>query len=466
MLAFWKLMRPCDHRDAGGGGGTATVTDKERLEAGEREAEKREKEKAEKAAALVRSIAKEVAGEIVAALRGPERPDALRAALADAGGDVRRLAYQTAEDQASQLQSWERAVEKLAKETNGWSPAYRYANVYQAAERRKVSGIRGTISDRLYAGDPEPAIRAIKYFRALLAQDMREAAKYGARALGESTLSAGGALVPEEFAQDVIAKMGDLTPLATKEFVRVMPMKSDTLRVPYLKTLPVAVYGTESTEPTGTTDPAWGSVELIAREALMIVPVSEQQLDDASVEMIGYMTDLFAEALARLRNLKMLLGSGSSEPEGVITNSAVGTNTYDTTNSGTKFRSVLRCYHAVKAAYRAGAIWVMSDIAQETLSGVLDSNNQPIMTQLMDEPFMRLRGKPVYITEAIGTATPTKAVFGNWKFYLFGDRMTMQAKTDNGGDSFRKREVQVRVIERYDGKIAQAEAFNVMTGIQ
>lgn len=339
---------------------------------------------------------------------------------------------------------------------------------------------RGTapksVSERYFDGDVKPAARTMAWLRALFAGDAQGLRKFGGRsradlvdaqgrALGEASLGPGGGLVPEEFAQDVIGKMGDMTPLANRDFLRVVPMNSDRIIVPALSTLPVAVYGSENTAPAGQTEPAWKQIELVAREAVLLVPVSMYLIDDATVDLIQYLTDLFADALARLRNLKLLKGSGSQEPEGILSAQGVTAVTYVTTNGGTKFDSVVNTYHTIRPRYRDGAVWVMSDVALQILSEIKDSNNQPLLNQLADEPFPRLRGKPVFVTEAIESSSPARAVFGNWQYYLFGDRMAMVADTDRSGIYFQSRQVAIRIIERYDGRVAQTEAFAVLTAI-
>lgn len=394
-----------------------------------------------------------------------------RARIRDAADTQRRptvRAGQTAA--AAEHERWKRVnVKRIGQGYQyrqyylGRSRASKFSTVIQ--ERMPM-----TVVDRLNAGDHRPYERTINWLRALFADDKAEMRKWSGevqlRTLGEATESAGGGLVPLEFAQDIIGKMGEMTPLANRDFLRVVPMNSDRIVVPALSTLPVAVYGTENTPPSGTTDPAWKQIELVAREAVLLVPVSMYLIDDATVDLLQYLTDLFADALARLRNRKLLLGSGSSEPEGILTNASVTTTSYVTTDGGTKFDSVVNAYHGIRPRYRDGAVWVMSDVALQTLSEIKDANKQPLLNQLADEPFPRLRGKPVFVTEVIDSATPARAVFGNWQYYLFGDRMNMVADTDRGGKYFESRQVAVRIIERYDGRVGQAEAFNVLTGIQ
>jgi HK97 family phage major capsid protein len=421
----------------------------------------------------VRAIFREELQDAMKDLTAPKRDterEELAAALAGGeryGGAGLPTPEEAQEVEHQVLAEWEKSMEEIARKTGGILPVYHYPRKFSSQARHFADIRSGGIVERALRGDTKPAIRVLNYFRAMAEGNVTEARKWGGRrALGEATLSAGGALVPEEFGQDVIAKLGDLTPFATREFMRIVPMATDVSTWPRLTGLPAATFGTEgeawSTDEAKGTEPTFGDVELVAREAVLIVPVSEQVIADATIQLIDYLIDLFAEALARLRNSMVLTGNGTNEPEGVTTNAGIGSGSYDNTNSGTAQDSINAAYHGIPARYRVGAIWVVSDVAHEVLSNVRATDYQPIMSSILDEPFMRLKGKPLFITEAMADA---EALFGNFLFYLFGDRMQMQAATDRGGTFFKKRQVAIRVTERYDGKVAQGEAFYLMDSI-
>lgn len=350
-----------------------------------------------------------------------------------------------------------------------------YARRFMGAERR-LAVARPSLAQRL-ATDPngrEMAQRLIGWARAFITRDFvaqREFVEQSYRALGGQTMGEGQALVPIEFSQEVIAKLGDLTPFASTEFLRVIPMASEREVVPRLTTRPKAGFRNEnetSTLPAGV-EPRWGQLELVAREAWLLVPVSNRWLQNISIAGVEYLIDLFADALAELRNDKLINGSGAAEPEGVRQNAGVATNAFVTTNDQTKAKSVITTMHKVKAKYRGDGIWLTSDTGLERLSGLQDTTGRFLLTQLEDEPFQRLRGKPVMVTEAVpnnlGAGSDTELIFGNWKYYAFGDRMQMEAATDQGGKYFEAGQTAVRVSEQYDGKVAQAEAFVRGTGV-
>ena len=102
-----------------------------------------------------------------------------------------------------------------------------------------------------------------------------------------------------------------------------------------------------------------------------------------------------------------------------------------------------------------------------TLSTIKDGVGRPVLSQITDEPFQRLKAKPIFentfIPDDINT-NESELIFGNFRFYAFGDRQQMTVSTDRGGMYFRDDQIALKVTERYDGRVAQAEAFVRGTG--
>lgn len=349
---------------------------------------------------------------------------------------------------------------------------YRYASRFQAPNRRGGVPYK-SIAERVADGDRELETRMVRWMSAFAIRDINQMMLIAQEraALDSTSASTGASLVPMEFAQEVVELLGQMTPLATTEFLRVVPMNSERITVPKLTVRPAATYGTQGSPTTATsagTLPSFGEIELVAREALLLVPVDEKWLADINIEGITYLTELFAEVLAELRNQKLLTGTGNQEPEGVLKNTAILTQAITATNDQTIAKSVTKVYQKIKAKYRRAGIWLTSAAGMTKLIGLQDTQGRFLLQQLTDEPFARLMGKPIFETEAISDTsedgTHTQLLFGNFKYYVFGDRQQMEARTDNGGGYFAARQVAIRVTERYDGKVGQPEAFCVSTG--
>jgi HK97 family phage major capsid protein len=338
---------------------------------------------------------------------------------------------------------------------------YRYPEKYLGPGR---SGPM-IVARKYLAGDRALADRVIGLFRALAEDDRTKA-----RALSEGTGEAGGFLVPDEFSTDVIVKAGNISPLANREFLRVIPMRRDVLKVPTVTTRPTVGRYPEGGPPPTITEPAFGEITLTANPFGALVPIGVDLLADASVDVLELVGDLFAEVIAEKRDSLLINGTGTNEPEGVRTASGVPTVGAVLTDTNTRQNSIIDTYHRIKPLYQTDAIWITSQKGLGVLMKIRDSNGQPVLQRLGDEPFNRLLGAPLFVSEAVPSnlgagEDETELIFGSWKrFYIFGDRMQLEVDSDRSGKYFESRQVALRVTERYDGRVGQAEAFVRGTG--
>ncbi len=351
------------------------------------------------------------------------------------------------------------------------SGRYRFPRYHQAEARGFKSPMN--LVRQYESGDRALAVTVIRLHQLLAVGDQGGAVRWmKERALSEGIGAAGGFLVPDEFAQDVIMRLGELTVFATTEFLRVFPMSTDVMKVPVLDTRPtVGIIAENTTGDTGT-DPAVGQVELVARKVGRVLPLSEELIADASIAVLDFLRDLYAEILAEKRTEFVTNGSGAGEPEGVRQNANVTTQAFTgtQTNAADVLDWIEGIFWGIKAKYRQGpSMWMASQLMMETLSTIKDGVGRPILSQITDEPFQRLKGKPIFentfIPDNLGSGSnESELIFGNYKFYAFGDRQQMQVSTNSGGLYFRDDQVAFKVTERYDGRVAQAEAFVRGTG--
>ncbi|MFW6012483.1 MAG: phage major capsid protein, partial [bacterium] len=163
-------------------------------------------------------------------------------------------------------------------------------------------------------------------------------------------------------------------------------------------------------------------------------------------------------------------GPGSNEPDGVRNNGDVQTHAADMTDGGTIHDSVVDTYNTVIPKARAGGLWVTSPQGWALLAKAKDADNRPLIQQLAGEPFARLLGHPLFVTEAVpedlGAGNDeTELIFGNFRRgFLFGDRAQIEVKLNDGGKYFENFQLAIRVSERWDGAVGQAQYFVRGTG--
>jgi len=307
--------------------------------------------------------------------------------------------------------------------------------------------------------------KIVNFFKALVYQKADPHSQQVLRALTEGTDAEGGYLVPEELRTEVFRILPDMAVM--RRIARVIPMSTDTLKLNNLSARPVA-YWTAEYASKSTTSAEFGQVTLSPNDLVCLLPISEQLLADANINLVQFITELFAEAIAMAEDAAFFTGSGSGQPKGISqetlrTVAAGGNVTFDkvialmdqvsqrvTSSPGAAFvghrkvKSVLRTLKDLNGAY----IWRDGGAA-----------NNGEVRRLPDT----LYGYPFYEQNDL---SQSEIYFGDWRFYIIGDRQTISVRTTTeGGEAWRRNSMEIKAVERVDGKVVLTSPFAKITGI-
>ena len=227
------------------------------------------------------------------------------------------------------------------------------------------------------------------------------------------TDSLGGFGVPQGFSGEVdiaLAFTGELERLA-----RAFNTASGNL-VPYPTnndTATDAILTAEAAEST-IQDLTLGVVNLNAYKYSSLVKVSEELMQDAGFDLTGFVIEQLGERISRATNSAFTVGTGSSQPQGVVTGSSLG----KTAASATAITSgeILDLIYSVNKAYRNSASFglMMNDstVAAVRALGLSVTNDFPVFVPSMaiGEPD-RIMGIPVYVNNDVASmATGAKSI--------------------------------------------------------
>lgn len=152
------------------------------------------------------------------------------------------------------------------------------------------------------------------------------------RALNEGSLAAGGALVPEEFVNEVVEV------LRSKSVMRsmgseVMVMNSGTLTIPRQTAAASAAYVGEGSNVTKT-EQEFDQIVLVAKRLAALVPISDDLMADASPQADRLVRDDLAAAMALREDLAFIRDDGTSnKPKGLLFRTSAA-NKFDITQAG------------------------------------------------------------------------------------------------------------------------------------
>ena len=320
--------------------------------------------------------------------------------------------------------------------------------------------------------------KTARFIKALYHKDT-DTLKAITKAMTGGTDANGGFLVPDEFRGEVIRMVEDFG--LVRRLARVIPMKRDTLNLPKV-TASVTVYWPGEATAGTQSQPTLAQIQLLAKTVVGLTPLSNELLEDADVDTISLLVELFAEALAGEEDKQGLVGTGSPFT-GLLSDAAPTIVTMPATK--TTFASIIAgdlrdLISNVKPMALSGAGFVMHRSVWGIVQKLTDTAGSLIVTTANPINVGNgangigvvgyIWGFPVYLSEKMPftTAISTKfIVFGNLKYLYLGDRRTMTM--DISGDAviagvsmFETNMKAVRVTERIAIKVGLGEAFSIL----
>jgi len=259
-------------------------------------------------------------------------------------------------------------------------------------------------------------------FSALTAEERAMVQKRGTATQVAGTDNLGGYLVPQEFSNELnvaTAFTGEVERLAKK----LNTASGGLLDYPTLNdTATDANLVTEAGAVT-VQDMTFGNAQLSAYNYSSLVRVSQQLLQDSAFDLNSFLVEAMGERIARATNAAFTTGTGSSQPQGIVTGSALGNTAAGAT--AITADDILDLIYSIDPSYRNkpgfGLMAHDNIIAAVRALGLGSANDFPIFIPSMEvgQPD-RIFGVPVYVNNdmqssiATGTKTMVAADFSQF----------------------------------------------------
>lgn len=292
-----------------------------------------------------------------------------------------------------------------------------------------------------------------------------------ARALGQSTFAGGGALVPDEFAQEVIELLRAQT-VVRASGPRIIEMGA-SLTIPKQTAGAVASYGYENRDATPT-EPAYGAVKLAERKLTTLCPIPNDLIRNATLGVEDLVLQDLLAAMREAEDSAFLFGSGDEfTPRGIEnqidpTHAYAGTATDPINPTLAEVRKeIARAVGKLKRAKipmsRLG--WISSPRVEEFLMGIVDGNGNAIYEAELsgNNPTLRRiawKGSMQIPENLGGTGDESRLLLVDWAQVLIGDSMGMEVAVADGGayqlpggqvvSGFSRDQTVMRVISKHD----------------
>jgi len=286
--------------------------------------------------------------------------------------------------------------------------------------------------------------------------------------MAEGTDADGGYLVPPDYypgVMRIVEQYGLIRAGAT-----VLPMKSDELPATTLTSGLIMTWGSEGATESGQ-KPQFGRVTLTAKKMIGIVPITNELLDDAGIDIVNLLLQLFGEAIAEEEDKIGFTGdTGAGDPfDGILNDSGVQVRSLgagETSFTNVDADDLADLTTDITSGAARGAKFYMHRTVFNVVRKLKDNNGNYIwVTPGGDQPGT-IWGYPYELSEVMPSISDSGAgkpfiIFGNLRHFYLGDRKKMTvAKSVHAG--FTEDQTIVRVTHRVALHVGIGSAFAVL----
>ena len=185
----------------------------------------------------------------------------------------------------------------------------------------------------------------------------------------------------------------------------------------------------ENTEAAAA-DPVFGTKPLnVYKFSSKVIAVPIELLQDSSVDIEAFVLKRITDRLGRITNLRFTTGSGSSQPNGVVTAASSGKVGASGQTTTVIYEDLIDLVHSVDPAYRASSkcCFMMKDTTLRDIRKLKDDSGRPVFLPgydgLADAMPDTILGYPVVINQdmAAMAASAKSILFGDFSLYYVRD---------------------------------------------
>lgn len=267
---------------------------------------------------------------------------------------------------------------------------------------------------------------------------------------------AGGYLVPAEMSNEMERRIHDTSPI--RSIARVITIGKSAWEAPYKTSKGVSGGWVGERSPRGATGTGTIGVQRIeAHEQYAYPEVTQDMLDDAVLDVEGFIVEDTEDEMIRTENAAAVNGDGSMKPKGYMSYKDTAVTTSDKagrawgklqyipmggaagfpalTNGAANPDCLINAVTSLNPAYRPGAVWTMNRTTEADVRKLKDSEGRYLigMSQIEGSLQFDIHGHPIVNMEDMAdlAADSFPIAFGNFRrgYYLI-DRMGFRLLRD------------------------------------
>lgn len=370
----------------------------------------------------------------------------------------------------------EKAVEQLISKTL----AAKMDAITDSLAEKFLDGVEASRKRAIDTGKPEAtkADEATRGFMKALFIGDRESLK----AVSGLSESAGGYLIPEELRSEILRVAENQYGLARRE-MRYLPFTGpgNDRKIPALATS-VSVSWTDEAGEKQSTAPTFDIVTQTLKKLAAIVPMTEEIIEDSTINLTALVAELFAEAVAKEEDEQFFNGDGSVWT-GILNNGDVNVVNIESADpADVTADDLLALVDATPSGALNGSKFYMHrsvySVLRRLREGAQGDGAYLIQNPTGSEP-ATIWGYPIELSEAFPLVSETGedqpfVLFGNLKkAAIFGDKQQLRVKmldqatvnnvANNGSINLAQQDmIAVRIVERVGYVLALPSAVSVL----
>lgn len=270
----------------------------------------------------------------------------------------------------------------------------------------------------------------------------------------ENALVTAGGAIPTQTMNKILEDMEHIAPILQKIDLSFIP---SYLSIPVEDTVNDASWVAMGTASTDSSD-ALTTVSLAAYKLIKTVEIGADVSIMAIDAFEAYLVAKLSKKIAKALENAIINGTGSSQPTGIL-KSGVITNTGTFTKAGMTYADLLAIIADLPDhGYRAGASLVMpSALFYSDVLPALTDKGSGLDVQAAEK--LNVLGYEVVLCDRVAADT---IIFGNLKNYSMNISEGVKIESDKSV-AFRTGSTVYRAMALVDGKVSNADAFNVYT---
>lgn len=269
---------------------------------------------------------------------------------------------------------------------------------------------------------------AIKSFEWYLRTGDNAAYKANVAPINSSTTNEGEENVPDMLYNQIVAKR-DEGSIARRAGVRVIQTNTDYVRISTEGTSQTVFAITSEESAVDEDEPGFAAVNVPVYEFTKLVKVTRRQLEDQQTNLLAFLNDSVARAMAATENKYVITGAGTTEPQGIL---AGGTKRVDFDSATVIGKSEIpELYYSLAPEYAENSVWMTNYAVEGEIFSLNDDKNWSFIQQAPGTPAGKtLWGRPIFNTSQMtGTVANSKSlVIGDMFFYGLVERMGLSVQ--------------------------------------